>query len=268
MCAGAAYVCAPTSLHRLAALFYLNNLYFFGFDWGFFSGRWPSLNQSMWMVPYEVNLYLAFVVAACLGQRLLLAVSLVVLAGAVFAVQPSSGGGLFEAWSPYFAGFFAAGVLLRQFERLRQGDIVLVMLLSGLVAIGFGAHTAGLLLIIPPAAVWLGMRSWPVLRSAARFGDLSYGIFLWAWPVQQLAHLWLPASMSMLAQLAIVVPPVLGLAWLSWRFIEAPAMRLRPRVPAIAARFDIAGFLAFSFPSFVKLWRRLLPLRGTSLPQR
>ena len=233
VCSALAYAFGPTNLHRLAALFYLNNLYFYGFDWAFFNGRWPELNHSMWMVPYEIDLYLVFLVAACFGGRLLSAAAAAMLLYAMTTAYPQySSGGVFEAWSPYFAGFFAAGVLLRQFQRLREGRVVIGAVVMGAVALAFGARSIGLLLVIPAAAVWIGMKSWPVLRAAARFGDLSYGIFLWSWPVQKLTQLWLPAGSSLLLQLAVVLPQVIVLAWLSWRFIERPAMRLRPAVPA------------------------------------
>ena len=41
------------------------------------------------------------------------------------------------------------------------------------------------LLLIPFALVFVGIESWPVLRRAGRFGDLSYGIHFRTWPVEQ-----------------------------------------------------------------------------------
>ncbi len=42
-------------ISRLASAFYLGNLWFEGFDWGFFPFHSPMLNQSLWMMPFEVD---------------------------------------------------------------------------------------------------------------------------------------------------------------------------------------------------------------------
>jgi len=235
VCAIGAYLVAPTNLHRLAAWFYLNNLRFWGFDWPFFEGPWPTLNQSMWMVPYEINLYLALAAAACFGRRLLLAAGVVVLLASIGSVEPAStGGGIFEAWSPYFAGFFAAGMLLREAPRLRGGRAVLVSAAFGALLLALGERTLGLLFVIPPCAVWIGLRSWPVLRSAARYGDLSLGIFLWGWPVQQMTRQWMGTEAPLAVQLAVTLPQILLLAWLSWHLVEKPALWWKPTYRSVA----------------------------------
>ena len=54
-----------------------------------------------------------------------------------------------------------------------------------------------------------------------------------------------------------VIPPVLGLAWLSWRFIESPALRLKPAVPKGARRpFEIAS-VSWRWPEITSPWRGL-----------
>ena len=56
--------------------------------------------------------------------------------------------------------------------------------------------------------------------------DLSYGVYIYGWPVAQtLAHLWpaLPAPVLAVLSLAAVLP----FAWASWHLVEAPAMRRR-----------------------------------------
>jgi len=61
-----------------------------------------------------------------------------------------------------------------------------------------------------------------------RFGDYSYGIYLWGFPCEQLVVLWLshprPSQISLLA-----LPMALLLAFASWHLIERPALRLKKR---------------------------------------
>jgi peptidoglycan/LPS O-acetylase OafA/YrhL len=57
--------------------------------------------------------------------------------------------------------------------------------------------------------------------------DLSYGIYLYAFPIQQ--TLIAAGVRSPLALLATTVPLVVCLAWVSWHFIEKPALGLKRR---------------------------------------
>ncbi len=217
---------------RMASRFYLGNLWQPGFDWGFFPAHDPMMNQSLWMLPYEIDLYLAFALVACLGRvaRIVAASALLLLASG--APQPTfAEGGLFECWSFYFGGFFAFGVLLRELPRLREGAIVALCVGFGVACLLFGDRTTGLLLVIPPGAVWIGQRSWPVTRSVARFGDLSFGVFLWSFPVQQVTRLWLDPKLPAMLQLGVVLLQVIPIAWLSCRLVETPALRCKPRRP-------------------------------------
>lgn len=235
ICASASFMFpAPDmpEVSRTASLFYLKNLWFAGFDWGFFPAHNPFMNQSIWMMRFEVDIYLAFAALALFGRKAVtICAAFLLLAAARAAETHPVEGGLLECWSLYFSGFFAFGVLMRNLPALRRGRAVVGCMLVGTALLWLGERTAGLLMVIPPAAVWLGEQSWPGFRSVSRFGDLSLGVFLWAWPVHQVTQLWIPQSMPMPAQLAVVLAQVLPLAWLSWRFIEAPALRKKPARP-------------------------------------
>lgn len=219
-------------ISRIASMFYLSNVWTPGFDWGFFPFRNAVMNQSLWMLPYEIDLYLGFALVAVCGRRVRIVVAAALLLLALRAPQTGhAAGGVLACWSLYFGGFFAGGVLLRDVPWLRGTAVVAACVACGVVALCVGERTAGLLLVIPPAAVWIGLRSWPVLRSAARFGDLSYGVFLWSFPIQQVTRLWLDPHRSTALQLAIVLLQVVPIAWLSCHLIEAPALGAKPKRP-------------------------------------
>jgi peptidoglycan/LPS O-acetylase OafA/YrhL len=62
-----------------------------------------------------------------------------------------------------------------------------------------------------------------------RFGDYSYGLYLWGFPVQQtVLHLW--PTMTAMQNTTISLPLALGLGVLSWHLIEEPALKLK-RLP-------------------------------------
>ena len=102
--------------------------------------------------------------------------------------------------------------------------------ITGVIGIEWGTATAlvGPLFAIALAIAALASNSVP--RSLVWLGTVSYGIYLWHWPVLKFttAHglYRLPDSVE------IVVVAVLSitLGWLSWKIVEMPALRLRPQV--------------------------------------
>lgn len=76
------------------------------------------------------------------------------------------------------------------------------------------------------------------LAPAVFIGLISYSLYLWHWPVIVLLRQGLPAA-ELDAKLKLFAFAVsLGLAWLSWRFVERPL-----RSPAISRRAIFAGTL-------------------------
>lgn len=79
------------------------------------------------------------------------------------------------------------------------------------------------------ALVWLGTQRNPLSSLSAKVGDLSCGVYLYGWPVQQLVRL-ASASDAPWRLLAWSAPITLVGAWLSLRLVEAPALRLKAPV--------------------------------------
>lgn len=86
----------------------------------------------------------------------------------------------------------------------------------------------------------LSLSTWiPQPRWIAK-NDVSYGFYIYAWPVQQLVALAGGAAFGMTAYLVITAALTFALAWLSWTIVERPAMRIaRPRGHAPDA--DVPG---------------------------
>ena len=80
----------------------------------------------------------------------------------------------------------------------------------------------------------LAWRPGGVVRGYNRLGDYSYGVYVYAFPLQQLViHLF--GTMSPWENIALSLPPTLLCAALSWRFVEKPGLALRGRVADLLA---------------------------------
>jgi peptidoglycan/LPS O-acetylase OafA/YrhL len=74
-------------------------------------------------------------------------------------------------------------------------------------------------------AFWFAYRSrWYGFN---RFGDYSYGIYLWGFPMQQVVAGRMPASSPRLYA-ACSLPLATAMAALSWHLVEKPAIALKP----------------------------------------
>ena len=71
----------------------------------------------------------------------------------------------------------------------------------------------------------------PILqRFMANLGDLSYGTYLFAFPIQQVIVYTFSGEISGLSLAVISGVVSMGLAWCSWRVIESPAMKFKSRL--------------------------------------
>jgi peptidoglycan/LPS O-acetylase OafA/YrhL len=92
--------------------------------------------------------------------------------------------------------------------------------------------------------IYLAFAPWLKPFPAARYGDLSYGLYIYGWPIEQ-SIAWLNGgAMAWWALFAIAFPVTAAFALLSWHLVEKRALRFKPRAAASAR-----GKLAESVPS-------------------
>ena len=67
------------------------------------------------------------------------------------------------------------------------------------------------------------------LYNFAKYGDFSYGIYLFGWPIQQLVMLYPGSKISFAASLFILLPIIFCMAFVSWHLVERRALLLKKR---------------------------------------
>ena len=208
-----------------------------------FEGQpYPSVNGAMWTIGYELRCYL--VVALCgvcgiAGRRftwlflgtIAFALSLVPGIGQPLAAQcPGLICGNFLTWMQFLA-FFSAGACFYLFRDriayktswacLAAGILLVCMfwLASAQIALAtFGAYIL----------FWFAFRQGPWLAQWRTAPDISYGVYLYGWPIQKLLIWYIPAlSPWIVLLLACGLSCICGL--LSWYLVERPFLQHQNR---------------------------------------
>jgi peptidoglycan/LPS O-acetylase OafA/YrhL len=198
-----------------------------------------KVNGSLWTISYEVRCYvLVILLGACgfLHDRRKFLVWTVCLGLAVFlplSIQlPFSR--VFGALSSdvLLTGLFCAGgvfYLYRDRIRVRVGYAVIALPIW--LALQFNVATAQIALMTAGAYILFYVATREGDNLISRFvekTDLSYGIYLYAYPIQQLI-LWRDRNIGMYKLLAISVVCAGVAGAVSWYVVERPALGLKPR---------------------------------------
>ena len=123
------------------------------------------------------------------------------------------------------------GLLPNRFRMFGRSDLCLLFLtLNFGISTWFGWWSLPIeWLTLPYMVISFGLLSLPGLNRIGHFGDVSYGLYLYAFPVQQLVLYFLPAiHMPILACTLLTLLP----AFLSWHLVERPALHLKPGGPS------------------------------------
>jgi peptidoglycan/LPS O-acetylase OafA/YrhL len=83
--------------------------------------------------------------------------------------------------------------------------------------------------LFPYAVLCLALTPNRILSSFGKYGDYSYGIYLWAWPIQQAVAIGWGDKLTFVEYLAIVFGLSLACAIASWHLIEKRALHLKPQ---------------------------------------
>ena len=206
------------------------------------------VNLSLWTLKYEVICYallagFGFAAIRFPACRNVMTAGLAIVIALIFAGAPKPIAGYTMADNiRYFILFFGAGTLAYLVrDRLVLTWIALPPLFMAF-AFAIGTRFAELTsaLFLGYATLMIASLSLPRLRWFTNDQDYSFGVYIFACPIQQMLLDQRPGTGPLeLTLVAICI--VLPLAILSWQLIERPAMRLRP--PLVAWIRRKAGLL-------------------------
>jgi peptidoglycan/LPS O-acetylase OafA/YrhL len=189
-----------------------------------------SINGSLWSIPFEFWCYLGVLAYGIVkgGKAFLVSVFMVVIGLDVWTTATGKqwGGGIITqvvGWPNFWfrmAPCFMAGMLAYRYRDLipRSGWIVLVSLVVLIVCARFAPLTARALL---PVILAYSVFYYAFSRQfwqAAKYGDFSYGTYLYAFPIQQLILAFAVGSFPIFVGTSMLLSGLAGIA--SWFAVE------------------------------------------------
>ena len=217
-----------------------------GTDGAFAGLHYPALNGAVWTIPYEFKCYLlvlllgfagllrrpwvpAFGCAVCLFLAGLAPAAWLTMLSRLplaswwlgWAQEAFRMTGLFLAGSTFYL-IRRSVPLSRLLVAISAAGLLLCLIVHPLANIGLALFGSYLIF----AAAEAGSRTF--LKRINNETDISYGLYLYAWPVEQLLILAIGTS-SLVALGSLTWAIAAGLGWLSWTFVEKPVKRWRSR---------------------------------------
>ncbi|WP_250281191.1 MULTISPECIES: acyltransferase family protein [unclassified Frankia] len=198
-------------------------------------------NHSMWTLYWDALCYLGIAVLAIFGviqrRRALVAVvtaclwAVVVLRELAPGYTPGPLGGVFAGGVGRFVLMFLAGCVLYLYADRIPLSGKLAAGCAAVLAVSMFLDDPHILLNLPLAylCIWLGIRL-PLHRVGAGH-DFSYGLYIYSFPVQQLAAVYGVQRHGVVAYFALCLSVTAVAAVLSWFCIERPALRLKSWTP-------------------------------------
>jgi len=205
-----------------------------------------AINGSLWSIQYEFWCYIGVVLLGVSGvlrsHRMLLTLFCCsILVSYLFAIFKWTPGGKFLGvifgYPPFWARLLPMYIAGMAFYRLRMHlslKITWIGFACGLlVAAALLPYGWPLFFPIAGAYLVLAFAYHPAIRlhGWSRYGDFSYGTYLYGFPVQQVIVRWIGHPVSPWMLFSLATPATLVCAGISWHIVEKRFLRRGHRTP-------------------------------------
>lgn len=227
--------------------FIWRNLTLYPIQWvipGVFENNFmATVNGSLWTLAPQFTLYILIIALFFLRKHRPIVVALSFIAlilclikNVIFADKFAHTDICYIGVNSFarFAQFFAIGMLLqvRQYFRSNKARWTIIAVCSILAIVFLIIHTSIsitplVMLCVSVIFIMVGEMYWkPVSDMFKRVGDLSYGTYIYAFPIQQMMIASIP-GITPRTLMALTIAIVLPVAFASWKLIEVPSLSLK-----------------------------------------
>ncbi|MGQ6515547.1 acyltransferase family protein, partial [Serratia sp. IR-2025] len=203
----------------------------------FVDNKLSAVNGSLWTIPMEVKAYfyllLIYLTGIIFGPYRKVFIAIISIAILIEPFTPLKGHLIAKSEDPsiyLLYPFFSAGCLLAILKNRITTSMLFALAMTAIIAFFLSdsdkAKTA--LFYIFASMSLLYASSLSLIRRLIIKNDISYGVYLWAFPVQQTIASLFVASPYVNILLSVVISSIF--AYFSFNLIESPAMRLNKRM--------------------------------------
>jgi peptidoglycan/LPS O-acetylase OafA/YrhL len=219
-----------------------------------------STNGSLWTIRYEIFMYIVLAFLCAIFKKNAVAVTVLLLSlcsiwlGGKFAGMQEPGALLWHLHAIGMGGvllklapFFLIGAILGHMSKDAFRPLLACLGLT--IAYFFNQSEYGIVALwatLPYAILAAAYHMPKIFHRFGKYGDFSYGIYLYAFPVQQtlsslgVSTWWLHLLISSVITMCLAV--------VSWKLVEAPSLRLKHRTPTAAAGHNATSDLSSTYP--------------------
>ncbi|HLP84504.1 MAG TPA: acyltransferase [Phycisphaerales bacterium] len=214
-----------------------------GFKGGFDQNPMPAINGSLWSIPFEAWCYVgvaALGLATILAKRpalMLLALVLAIAGSLIYEYRNLAlGGGVLgqivgspKLWARLIPFFIAGQVFYLFRHRIPWHPALLAVAIAAMIA---GCKVPHALSIISPIAgpyILFAIAFLPSikLQHFGKFGDFSYGLYVYAFPIQQSLVAKFGTDFAVWKLFVSSFFLTLAFAVASWYLVESPFLKLK-----------------------------------------
>lgn len=205
---------------------------------GVFDGNhYHSINGSLWTIRYEFSMYIGVAFLFYFRNHdkivkvVLLSVAMFFLILNSFYLDRFSGSKLFGMNGYEFldlGAFFVFGSTLAVFDfgNIKRKSLLLaIVLLLLAIIIYFNMYSLSKHILLSMAIILLGFMPHSILNNFGKFGDASYGIYIYSFPIQQTLMYFFKLDTLKLMLYSIIISILFG--YLSWHLIEKRALKYK-----------------------------------------
>jgi len=214
----------------------------------------PAVNGSLWTLPYEFLMYIMVFALGVLGliKTRLTIIPLYFLAILVLPVVTVHPIPILSSLAVFLGINFVAGMVLYLYRDKIRLDYRIALLFLFVLVLSF--HTAYALYVtsiaLPYLVVYFAFVKISSLHNIGKYGDFSYGLYIYAFPIQQTIVYFFADHLTPTLLFGLSAVTTFPVAVLSWFLIESPALKLKERavtkrrarqLPSDAPHTDITG---------------------------
>ena len=198
----------------------------------FAANPFPDIvNGSLWTLPWEVWMYVSLAMIFLVGLHRGPSLALIWVGAMLLHLLHAFGWvslPIYSAIALRFIVYFYSGVAFYRYRDFVPLGLSGQALLTAIfIVVSFASHTDVLLpVFVTYTVMYLALDERLVLRRFCKGGDISYGVYLYSYPLQQLLVSWLgphDAYSNVGLSLMLTVPVAIA----SWLLIEKPALGLK-----------------------------------------